>query len=214
MLFRSSRDFYGDLIPQNGSFDIGADEYFASLPGPAPTVAVPASASPTLVTGKTTALSVLGADDGGEANLIYTWSLVGTPPAPVTFSANGTNAAKNTVATFTKAGVYAFRVTITDSNNLSTTSTVSVTVQQTLTTIQITPGSATVQRRSSVQFTAAGYDQFGSVLTTQPTFTWTKVSGVGSISSTGLYKAPTKAGAAMIKAAVGSVFSTANVTVI
>ena len=77
-----------------------------------------------------------------------------------------------------------------------------------------TPGSATVQRRSSVQFNAAGYDQFGTVLATQPTFTWTKVSGVGSISSTGLYKAPTKAGTAIIKAAVGSVFSTANVTVI
>ena len=41
-------------------------------------------------------LSVLGADDGGEPNLTYTWATTGTPPAAVTFSANGTNASKNT----------------------------------------------------------------------------------------------------------------------
>lgn len=208
------RDFYGDSIPQNGAFDIGADEYFATLPGPTPTVAAPASASPSPVTGTSTALSVLGADDGGEANLTYTWSLVGTPPAAVTFSANGTNAAKNTTATFTKAGVYTFRVTIQDAGGLSTTSTVSATVNQTLTTIQIAPGSATVQRRKSVQFTAAGYDQFGTLLTTQPTFTWTKVSGIGSINSTGKFTAPNKTGSAVIKAALGGVFATANVTVV
>ncbi len=54
---------------------------------------------------------MLGADDGGEANLTYTWATTGTPPAAVTFSANGTNAAKNTTATFTKAGTYTFQVT-------------------------------------------------------------------------------------------------------
>ena len=49
---------------------------------------------------------MLGADDAGEAALTYTWSTTGTPPAPVTFSVNGNNAAKNTTATFTKAGSY------------------------------------------------------------------------------------------------------------
>jgi hypothetical protein len=39
---------------------------------------------------------VLGADDAGEANLTHTWATTGTPPAEVTFSANGTNAAKAT----------------------------------------------------------------------------------------------------------------------
>src|SRR5205807_531193 len=77
-----------------------------------PTVATPASASPNPVTAKTTNLSVLGADDGGEANLTYTWATTGTPPAPVTFSASGTNAAKNVVATFAKAGGYSFQGTI------------------------------------------------------------------------------------------------------
>ena len=80
----------------------------------APTVATAAAAAPATVTGTTTALSVLGADDAGESNLTYTWATTGTPPAAVTFSANGSNAAKNTTATFTKAGSYTFQVTITD----------------------------------------------------------------------------------------------------
>ncbi len=71
-------------------------------------------------------MSVLGADDGGESNLTYTWVATGTPPAPVSFSANGTNAAKNTTATFTKAGNYSFQVTITDAGGLSVTSSVNV----------------------------------------------------------------------------------------
>src|SRR5438309_5039306 len=69
----------------------------------APTVATAASASPNPATGTTTNLSGLGADDGGEAKLTYTWATTGTPPAAVTFSANRTYAAKNVVATFAKA---------------------------------------------------------------------------------------------------------------
>ena len=82
-------------------------------------------------------MSVLGADDGGESNLTYTWAATGTPPAPVSFSANGTNAAKNTTATFIQAGNYSFQVTITDAGGLSATSSVNVTVNQTLTAITV-----------------------------------------------------------------------------
>jgi hypothetical protein len=209
-----SRDFYGTTIPQDGAYDVGAHEFTAASPGPTPTVAVPAAASPSPVAGTTTNLSVLGADDGGEANLTYTWSLVGTPPAPVAFSANGTNASKNTVATFAKAGSYSFQVVIRDLDGRTTTSTVGVTVNQTLTTIQVTPASATVQRRKSAQFTATGYDQFGTVLTTQPTFTWTVLSGGGSIDSTGRYKAPNKSGKAVVRASSGAVSGTADVTIV
>jgi hypothetical protein len=74
------------------------------LANSAPAVATGASASPSLLTDKTTSLSVLGADDGGGANIVYTWAISGTPPASVTFIANGTNAAKTTTAMFTKAG--------------------------------------------------------------------------------------------------------------
>ena len=43
-------------------------------PNASPTVTTAASATPSTVTGTTTVLSVLGADDGGEANLTYTWA--------------------------------------------------------------------------------------------------------------------------------------------
>src|SRR6185295_16987821 len=80
----------------------------------APTVATAAAANPSPVTGMTTALSVLGADDAGEAALTYSWATTGTPPAAVNFSTNGTNAAKTVVAGFDKAGSYTFQVTIRD----------------------------------------------------------------------------------------------------
>ena len=119
-----------------------------------PTVATAASATPSPVTGTTTALSVLGADDGGEASLTYTWAATSKPSgaADPTYTANGSNAAKNTTATFSKAGSYTFQVTITDAGGLSTTSTVSVTVNQTLTSITRDarpPRRSTGTRRSS-----------------------------------------------------------------
>src|SRR5258706_14104054 len=54
----------------------------------APTIAIAAAASPSPVTSTTSNLSVLGADDDGEANLTYTWATTGTPPASVSFSSN------------------------------------------------------------------------------------------------------------------------------
>jgi hypothetical protein len=74
----------------------------------------------------TTALSVLGTDDGSEAALTYTWSCAG--PADVTFSENGPNRAKNTTAIFQTAGRYKFQVTIGDAGGLTATSSIAVTV--------------------------------------------------------------------------------------
>jgi hypothetical protein len=87
------------------------------------------------VTGTTTNLSVLGGNAGGsESDLIYTWATLGTPPADVAFSKNGRNDAKNTVATFTKAGAYTFVVDIYNGQT-SATSSVNVTVNATLSSI-------------------------------------------------------------------------------
>src|SRR5262249_33957200 len=109
-----------------------------------PTVATPASASPNPVTGTTTGLSVLGADDGGESNLPYNWAVIVQPSGVTTptFSINGTNAAKNTTATFYAAGAYTFQVTITDSGGLSVTSSLNVTVNPTQTSVGMSPSSA------------------------------------------------------------------------
>ena len=85
----------------------------------APTVAVAASASPSPLVGRRTLLSVLGADDGVENNLVYTWATTGSPPAPVQFGANGTNASKKVTAIFTVPGNYNFTMTIADGSNLT-----------------------------------------------------------------------------------------------
>jgi hypothetical protein len=95
-------------------------------PNQAPTVAQAAAAS--TVVSMASTLSVLGADDGGEGNLTYTWSSVGPATGSATFSTNGTNAAKSSVATFTQSGTYTLTVTITDAQGLSVTSSVLVTV--------------------------------------------------------------------------------------
>jgi len=179
----------------------------------APTIATPASASPNPVTGTTTTLSVLGADDAGEANLTYRWAATGTPPASVTFSPNGTNAAKVTTATFAKAGSYTFQTTVTDAGGLTATSSVGVTVNQTFTSIVVSPTSATVNTSATQQFTATARDQFATSLTTQPPFTWS-VSGGGTISSNGLFTAGATAGGPYtVTAQSGGVSGTASVTV-
>ena len=189
----------------------GSDMTFATLS--APTVATAAAATPSTVTGTTTALSVLGADDGGESALTYTWATTGTPPAAVTFSANGTNAAKNATATFTKAGTYNFQVTIKDAGNLTVTSAVSVTVNQTTTTVTVSPATKALNLNGAQTFTASASDQFGTAMTVQPTFAWSN-TGVGSINaSTGAYAAGAVAGSATITATGGSKSGTASVTV-
>ncbi|MGD0767221.1 MAG: hypothetical protein ABSB42_03260 [Tepidisphaeraceae bacterium] len=179
-----------------------------------PTVATAAAASPSPVTGVATTLSVLGADDAGEANLKYTWATTGTPPAAVVFSDNGNNAAQNTIATFSKAGTYNFQVTITDAANLSTTSSVTVSVDQTLAMIAVSPGTPSLNENQTQQFSAIGYDQFGSAMSVQPAFTWSKASGIGSIDSSGLYTAPYGVGSVGITATSGSVSGSASITVI
>jgi len=95
-----------------------------------PVVVTAAGATPSPNYTKSATLTALGADDGGEAALRYTWSAVGAAPGSVTFSGvNGTNAGKSTAATFSAAGTYVLRVTITDATNRTATSDTTVVVR-------------------------------------------------------------------------------------
>ena len=177
----------------------------------APTVATAASASPIVVTGTTTSLSVLGADDGGESALTYTWSASG--PAAVSYSANGANASKNATATFTRAGSYTFTATIRDGGGLTATSSVNVTVNQTLTSLDVTPAAASVAANATQQFTATARDQFSQPMSSQPSVSWSVVTGGGTISTAGLYTAPSTAGSATVQGSSGSLSDTSSVTI-
>ena len=116
--------------------------------------------------------------------------------------------------TFNRAGAYTFQVTITDSGGLTVTSSVNVTVNQTLTSIVVSPSTVTLPDRGKQQFTAQALDQFSQPLATQPSFTWSKVSGRGSISRTGLYTAPSSGtGTAVIQAKAGGKAGQATITI-
>ena len=180
------------------------DSYYA------PTVSTAAAASPAVVTGTTATLSALGASSLGQSALSYTWSSSG--PAAVSFGANGTNAAKSTVATFSEAGTYTLSVAIADTYGQGVTSSVTVTVDQTLTSVAVSPSSATLDLLTTQQFTATAYDQFGAAMVIQPAFTWSLASGAGSINSSGLYTSSSTAGSASVQAASGSISGTASVT--
>lgn len=92
-----------------------------------PTIAQPAAAEPSPVYGDQATLTVLGQDDGGEANLSYTWEAI-SGPLGVSFTPNGDNAAKRTLATFPEAGVYRLQVTVRDRDGLGATSAVDLEV--------------------------------------------------------------------------------------
>jgi hypothetical protein len=179
-----------------------------------PTVSSPAAASPSTVTGTITDLSVLGADDGGEAGLSYTWTMTDGPPgATVTFAPNGTNAAKSAVGTFSMIGSYTLRVTMRDAAGAAVASSAAVTVQQTATSLTIAPASLTVAAGGSGQFTGTVTDQFGRPLVQQPNIVWS-VSGGGAISGTGRFFAGAADGGPFtVSATSGALQGNALVTV-
>jgi regulation of enolase protein 1 (concanavalin A-like superfamily) len=182
----------------------------------APTVATAAAASPAAPTGLTTTLSVLGASANGASTLTYTWVNTSAPSGDSTasFSVNGTNAASSTTATFQQAGTYVFKVTITDADGLSVTSSVTVVVAQTLSSVVVSPTPANLTAGQTQQLSATGYDQFGNAMSTQPTFTWALASGGGTVSSSGLYTSPSSGTLAQVTATTGSLSGTASVYVV
>ncbi len=122
---------YANMLLHQMTTDPTATPWFlrpGAPPNQPPTIVKEARADANPVSSGTTALSVLGADDGGEPNLTYTWSCTGPPG--VTFSVNGPNRAKNTTATLPSAGRYTFRATIADAGGLAATGSIVVTVTQ------------------------------------------------------------------------------------
>lgn len=101
-----------------------------ATPNAAPVITATASASPNIVDGTTTLLSVGATDDGGAANLSYAWSVLSKPSgvADPAFSVNNSNGASTTTATFAAAGFYTLRVVVSDAQGLTTASNVNVRV--------------------------------------------------------------------------------------
>jgi hypothetical protein len=82
-----------------------------------------------------------------------------------------------------------------------------------LSSIVVSPATASVAAGGSVRFGATGYDQSGQPMATQPTMTWS-VSGGGTIDSSGRFTAGSTAGGPFtVSASSGSVTGTAKVSV-
>jgi hypothetical protein len=183
-----------------------------------PWIVNPASASPSVVTGTSTTLSVLGdqlsGQDGGTGNLDYYWGVDAMPhdaPFP-SFSVNNSNSAATTRVTVYQAGTYRFVVTVMGDVSgtwLSTPSYVTVTVNQTLTSVKVSPGPFGLAAGQSQALAATGFDQFGRAMATQPSFTWSTTAG--TVSSSGLFTAPNNGGIATVTASAGSVSGQTNV---
>ncbi len=178
-----------------------------------------ASASPTTVTGTQTALSVADNYGAGDADLTYTWTVTAKPSGAqtptFTGNANGTGAAKNITANFYGAGNYTFQAMISDGEGFTTSASVTVTVNQTPTSVTISPRSATVSDGGVQGFAALVDDQFNSVISS-PSLTWSVNSGGvgGTINQGGTYTAPTSGtGTDTVKVTTGSASATATVTV-
>ncbi|GAB4167896.1 MAG: hypothetical protein Fur0032_06040 [Terrimicrobiaceae bacterium] len=117
---------------------------------------------------------------------------------------------------------------VTPATNQSGTATVSVTVSDgaksatdsflltvqagVVTSIEVTPATATLQPTGSLQFTAIVKDQNGAAMNPQPTVTWS-ATGTGSVNSTGLFTAGGSTGSGTVTATVNSVSGSATVTV-
>ena len=96
-------------------------------------------------------------------------------------------------------------------SHLTTTSSVTVTVAQTLTQIAVTPAAASVADSATQAFTATATDQFGQTIASQPAFTWSVDTGGagGTINASGLYTAPASgSGSDTVRATSGAVSGT------
>jgi hypothetical protein len=83
-----------------------------------------------------------------------------------------------------------------------------------VTRILLTPASALVASHGRQQFFAVALDQFGNALAAQPLFSWSLTTGVGRITSAGLYLAPrTSRGVAVVEATADGLSATATVNI-
>ena len=186
-----------------------------------PTIVTGPSTGANPVTTTSTTLSVQGADDGGQSNLTYTWSIISSPnDAGGYFSVNDSNAAKNTTVTFYAAGDYTFQVAITDALGLQVQGTVEVFVQHTQTSATVSPARQAIVPGGSASFTATALDQFGNAMRPQQPFTWS-LGGTGDMVSWGSssqyanYTAPPDGGSQSlsVNASSGGAAATANLAV-
>jgi hypothetical protein len=154
---------------------------------PGPSIAQ-LGASPSTVTGFSTTMSAQ-VTDLNPGTLAYSWWVVQTPAGAMTPTIES-SASISTSVMFYQAGGYEFAFRAIDSAGVSDSGLVSVTVVPTYSSIAVVPATTTLAYGWQKQFAATADDQFGNPLASQPAFTWSLLSGTGTIDAQGLYTAP------------------------
>jgi hypothetical protein len=182
--------------------------FTATSPDSPPTISS-LTATPATVPdkGSTTTLSVTAS---GGAPLVYNWAAT-KAAGPVTYSVNDSGSATSSVVFFAAAGSYTFRVAVTDSHGLRSTSSVPVAVSAGAGAMVIAPYETTLTPGSSVAFQADAWDELGTPITISPTWS---VSGGGTITTAGVFYAQTAGGPYLVTAVAGSLSATGKVWVV
>ena len=144
--------------------------------GPIPRILSGPTVTPSPVDGSKAQGTVEAVDDDGEPALKYTWSAM-NPPALVTFTPNGTNAAKATVITFAGVGRYLLRVDVADARDNVAAEFVTVEVRQGLASLVVSPASPTLAPGAAQAFSVAGRDFAGAGVAGLPPCTWSATGG-------------------------------------
>ena len=102
-----------------------------------------------------------------------------------------------------------------DTYGQNVTSSVTVTVNQTLTAIVVSPVTSSLTSGQTEMFAATALDQFNNPLVVTQAFTWSVDPGsLGTVDASGLYTAPlSPVGSAMVRATSGAISGTAAVSV-
>jgi len=174
------------------------------------------TASPTTLdgtTGATSSLSVTAHDaTAGGSDLSYSWSVFSEPSGVQnpTFSASTST---TTNVTFHAAGTYIIQIAVSNPGGTVSSGTagepnnVTITVNQTATSISMSPATASLVDGTSQQFTATELDQFGNAMTSQPGFTWSPNA------PNGLFTAPSSGSGGNIKVTASADGLTGTATV-
>jgi hypothetical protein len=134
------------------------------------------------------------------------------PNANIVLGGSGANRTVTVTPAANQSGTATITVTVSDGVK-STSDTFLLTVQAgVVTSIEVTPATATVQPTVTRQFTATVKDQNGAAMSPQPTVTWS-ATGAGSVNGSGLFTGGASNGSATVTATVNSVSGSATVTV-
>ena len=170
---------------------LGLDFHAAPPPDRPPVVVRTAAAEPAVVTGVSTWLQTDAADDRDAERLVYSWRVASAPPGgAVSFSRDGSNTARRTLATFNRPGTYEIESAVADTIGGTGTSRVAVTVVPVPSAVRLSEPYRVLPAGGVARLDARVVDQFGLPVDGAPPLSWRVVGDVGTVGDDGTLTAP------------------------